>query len=392
MVCANPYHDGEPVIYFCVNCEEPICTRCKLTKHQSHETDDFSEAADRSTDNLKESKIKLDKKISYLSNKHRVAQDNLRAPQGKRKASSEHVRMRRNILVKRIRTIHGSVQRQIESSCTTVEKRLTRDAHSIQEELESYQHLRQTLHHALSADASQLDQIYADKSIREGSKRCLRKIRKSMPATTLRPGLHVFSENVSNEDISRALGTPVELSVEFTPRETMVLVFEGQSTPFATYVPRDAAFCPSDVCFWQENGQDRLLVADRQNDCVHVLSIHEDRVGFERYLAAGDSTLVRPTALKVDDRGRVWVGCENGSVLLCKAVEMGPQVDSDESDEDDNSEISLETLVSDGNHSDHSSLLEVENSSHGTYDSCSSSETTRQRRNAQRRADQRKKI
>ena len=79
---------------------------------------------------------------------------------------------------------------------------------------------------------------------------------------------------------------------------TVLLFHRDDSDPFTTYTPSDAGFMPADVCFWQDNGQTKLLVADPQNDCVHVVNIEDDGCRFERYLAAGSGDLVRPTVLE----------------------------------------------------------------------------------------------
>ena len=99
---------------------------------------------------------------------------------------------------------------------------------------------------------------------------------------------------------------------------TVLLFHRDDSDPFTTYIPSDAGFRPADVCFWQDNGQTKLLVADPQNDCVHVVNIEDDGCRFERYLAAGSGDLVRPTALNTDDDGNVWIGCGNGWILKCE--------------------------------------------------------------------------
>ena len=99
---------------------------------------------------------------------------------------------------------------------------------------------------------------------------------------------------------------------------TVLLFHRDDRDPFTTYTPSDAGFMPADVCFWQDNGRTKLLVADPQNDCVHVVNIEDNRCHFERYLAAGSGDLVRPTAFDTDDDGNVWIGCGNGWILKCE--------------------------------------------------------------------------
>ena len=133
----------------------------------------------------------------------------------------------------------------------------------------------------------------------------------------------------------------------------------GEEDPFTTYAPPDVTnFHPADVCFWSDDGEEKLLVADPQNDSVHVVKIEGDTCRFERYLAAGNGHLVGPTALDVDSRDRVWIGCGNGWVLRCEKRHEGSSVDRDvEAVESVRSEVS--TASRDG-------ILAVDNSSHST--------------------------
>ncbi|KAL8616986.1 hypothetical protein ACOMHN_041904 [Nucella lapillus] len=108
----------------------------------------------------------------------------------------------------------------------------------------------------------------------------------------------------------------------------------GQNQPFATYTPSVSHFHPADVCFWWEEGQRKLLVADANNDSVHVVRIEDSSCCFERYLAAGNGNIVCPTALCTDDLGNVWIGCRNGRILECKRLNEQADVSDEDSPEE----------------------------------------------------------
>ncbi|XP_076446905.1 uncharacterized protein LOC143284132 [Babylonia areolata] len=192
---------------------------------------------------------------------------------------------------------------------------------------------------------------------------------------------HTIPSAFDTSDSGRVIALVENHSFHLSPADTGIerrvcLYHNDHSSPFATYTPEDSSFYPSDVCFWRENDQEKLLVADRQNDCVHVVSILEDEVRFERYLAAGDSRLVRPTALNVDDQGRVLIGCENGSALRCETQETESQLSDNESDEISESGVSVLSAdsVSDTEGSELALGLTVENASRSTQSSSQSSE------------------
>ena len=126
---------------------------------------------------------------------------------------------------------------------------------------------------------------------------------------------------------------------------TVTLFQRGQSEPVATYSPPQSQlpFFPTDVCFWRagQGQEEKLLVADYANDCVHVVDVTHGQFRFERYLAAGYGNLVKPTAFNTDCRGRLWIGCGNGWVLKCETVKSfdeesdDDELDDKESDDDD---------------------------------------------------------
>ncbi|KAK7479993.1 hypothetical protein BaRGS_00028726 [Batillaria attramentaria] len=101
-----------------------------------------------------------------------------------------------------------------------------------------------------------------------------------------------------------------------------VRLYRGQCyEAVAKYAPPELPFHPTDVCFCQIDGAEKLVVADYMNDRLHVVRV--DAAGtcqFERYLAAGSGYLVKPTTLNTDVHGNLWIGCANGWVLQCKTV------------------------------------------------------------------------
>jgi hypothetical protein len=90
-----------------------------------------------------------------------------------------------------------------------------------------------------------------------------------------------------------------------------------------------------DVCFWRFHDESKLLIADLTTDSIHVVDTTDNRLRFERYLAHGSGHLVRPTALNVDDKGRVWIGCDNGWVLRCETITPQLGEEGEERIEDD---------------------------------------------------------
>lgn len=65
-----------------------------------------------------------------------------------------------------------------------------------------------------------------------------------------------------------------------------------------------------DLCFSIYEGKEMLRVADRQNDLVYVLDHRKDCDKVHRM------GITKPAALATDPKGRVWIACETGNVIV----------------------------------------------------------------------------
>lgn len=81
----------EPLAFFCVQCDKAVCMRCKLTKHENHETEDLTEAAERCKRRLSEAQSHLEKTVNCVQKSVSKAKSNVMASNRKRTAVKEHV-------------------------------------------------------------------------------------------------------------------------------------------------------------------------------------------------------------------------------------------------------------------------------------------------------------
>jgi hypothetical protein len=94
-----------------------------------------------------------------------------------------------------------------------------------------------------------------------------------------------------------------EVEIRKTKKRIVRLYKLDNKKCLATYTPPTKTFEPTDVCFWHFEDEDKLLIADWQNDAIHVVDTKDDDLKFERYLAPGSGHLFKPTALNVDEKG-----------------------------------------------------------------------------------------
>ncbi|KAK7093735.1 uncharacterized protein [Littorina saxatilis] len=106
-----------------------------------------------------------------------------------------------------------------------------------------------------------------------------------------------------------------------TPTRTRTPTLTHTTLAHSVPVPAELWFQPTDVCFYKLGGQEVLLVSDAARDAIHVLHVQEGKLRFLRYLAPGCPLLLQPSALNVDSKGRLWVACRGGSILVCTPLE-----------------------------------------------------------------------
>ncbi|PVD36449.1 hypothetical protein C0Q70_03433 [Pomacea canaliculata] len=86
-----PVHTKEHVLFYCAQCDQAICLRCKLTKHDGHVTEDLSEAASRSKQTIKQELHRLEDSIDHVTNKLECLKGNEKRAREKRNGISKQV-------------------------------------------------------------------------------------------------------------------------------------------------------------------------------------------------------------------------------------------------------------------------------------------------------------
>lgn len=142
--------------------------------------------------------------------------------------------------------------------------------------------------------------------------------------------------------ITRNPSTTGGTSATRFPRPS-VAIFRRQTTDrLALFQPNVRGFRPSDICFHTVDGREVLLVADEANNVIYIVDfssehVHDGRVEKRGELGAGCPWLTAPTAMAVDSRGVLWIGCRDGLLLSCVPTESlrtchQPEVTDDETE------------------------------------------------------------
>jgi hypothetical protein len=78
--------------FYCLRCDEVICTDCKLTRHEGHTTDDLKVAVERAKEQLKEERVRIDASVHEVREKITAVKERNKEIAKHRKAMGKCIR------------------------------------------------------------------------------------------------------------------------------------------------------------------------------------------------------------------------------------------------------------------------------------------------------------
>nr|KAG5696876.1 hypothetical protein BaRGS_035286 [Batillaria attramentaria] len=318
-------HIKQELDLYCVQCDLPICLKCKMTKHETHETEDLSDAAVRAMTQLSTDKSRLERCVGDVQKHVQLVTQEQQAVKDKHAALVANIRNRQATLKAAVDKYTDDALASLHNITTDITDTHKADLHCLQQNLQQLTKLQQRVQQAVDSGAGcKLVTVAREMRCGRGSEEAVQKLMTKQMTTVCRPILR-FSATLTRRQFraharlhSEQLFVVLEEAQTPDLQRTVRLYRRPQPGAIATYSPPVAPFQPSDVCFYTLGGHEVLLVADELNDAIHVVNVQDGRLSFARYLAPGCPLLVQPTALNTDTRGRLWVACRGGTILTCR--------------------------------------------------------------------------
>ncbi|KAK7479992.1 hypothetical protein BaRGS_00028725 [Batillaria attramentaria] len=317
-----PNHSMELLIFLCTECDQAICLRCRLTKHNNHNCEDLSEVAHRCKAELTEGQNRLEVTIRRLNEHLGQAKDNLRAAQHKRVSLKEQVQAQSNLLMARIARWREAVLKDVDTTSDALEEQLKQEVQNVQHELNSILPLQQRVQNALS-EACDTDIVDAEKELRVGAGREeeLVKAEDGMSTRTQRQGLYCDVSSVTDEDIKKFLGSLVTLDMpNVAVMETITQIYQFKREGLCNEVH---AICPldnGDVCVAlggiPPDYKGEMCGYLQEEDGMVHLSALDKRVTFKRF--NGDESFhstYHPCA------GQFYLASKSASMLVLRWID-----------------------------------------------------------------------
>nr|KAG5690072.1 hypothetical protein BaRGS_016380 [Batillaria attramentaria] len=360
-------HPKDDLDLFCVDCDLPVCLKCVMTKHKTHETQDRNEAAGRAMSQLYKDRERLQSCVGDVQKHVQLVTQEQQAVKDKHAALVANIRNRQATLKAAVDKYTDDALASLHNITTDITDTHKADLHCLQQNLQQLTKLQQRVQQAVDSGAGcELMTVAREMRCGRGSEEAVQKLTTKQTTTVCRPVLRFSAtHDVTLERMRDYIGNAAKMEMAVSAPEVTVMeqfrcredpdtdvyhvcpltdgkveqlfvVLEDAQAPdlqrtvrlyrrpkpraIATYSPPVAPFQPSDVCFYTLGGHEVLLVADELNDAIHVVNVQDGRLSFARYLAPGCPLLVQPTALNTDTRGRLWIACRGGKILTCKPI------------------------------------------------------------------------
>ncbi|XP_076470407.1 uncharacterized protein LOC143300541 [Babylonia areolata] len=221
----------EPLTFFCVTCDDAICLRCKLTKHEGHRCEDLVKSDERGR-RLARAKRELDDEMDVLEVKVSMSEDQLKQIQRKKAAVIQQIHARHDSLVSMANRWMSMALKDVEKSSEAMQTSVSCERDHLLTHLTTCRSHRKRVQEIVdnlsedSLDVAEAERVLRICTDRDGLRKRLRM--PSSETSILRPGLHCSVEVLQEDDVRRFIGIAAVLKVpDCGPaREALTLFYQ----------------------------------------------------------------------------------------------------------------------------------------------------------------------
>ena len=136
--------------FYCTRCNEALCINCKLTKHESHPTQDMEEAADHVKPELFKDKSRLGSAVMLMEKRTNEARKECQALQDKKATVKTVIRNRHATLVAMADKFRDQLLGSLDTATEEMEIDLTKSVRIMQNNLRELRKMYYRVDQALS--------------------------------------------------------------------------------------------------------------------------------------------------------------------------------------------------------------------------------------------------
>ncbi|XP_025080733.1 uncharacterized protein LOC112556181 [Pomacea canaliculata] len=206
-------HTQKRLVLYCTQCHQAICTRCKLTKHEGHVTEDLSDAVARCKQTIEHELGRLDTSIGILEKQKFCFEEHKTHLEEKKIALLNQIQVRHDAIVAMAGRYRDQAMRNLEEMSESLRKEFTAMTQLVTDEANFLLKLKERARRAVSSSCDmEVLEVEREMTRGEGSAEWLTELRAGRPTVTYFPGLHGDFTNDIENCVKMYIGWPVKLT------------------------------------------------------------------------------------------------------------------------------------------------------------------------------------
>ena len=217
---------GKLVEIYCTRCNEALCINCKLTKHESHPTQDMVEAADHVKPELFKDKSRLESAVILMEKRTNEARKECQALQDKKATVKTVIHNRHATLVAMADKFRDELLDSLDAATEKMEIDLIKSVSIMENNLRELRKLHYRVDRALSNEENYAELVTVADEMRRGRGSCenIQKLTSPNISMLQRPVLHFsITDDVVMNTTRNFLGEILKIKMKMAAPEVQVV-------------------------------------------------------------------------------------------------------------------------------------------------------------------------
>ncbi|KAK7474363.1 hypothetical protein BaRGS_00034411 [Batillaria attramentaria] len=218
-------HPKDDLDLFCVDCDLPVCLKCVMTKHKTHETQDLSEAADRAMSQLGKDRERLQSCVGDVQKHVQLVTQEQQAVKDKHAALVANIRNRQATLKAAVDKYTDDALASLHNITTDITDTHKADLHCLQQNLQQLTKLQQRVQQAVDSGAGcELVTVAREMRCGRGSEEAVQKLTTKQTTTVCRPVLRFSATlDATLEHTRDYMGSAAKMEMAVSAPEVTVM-------------------------------------------------------------------------------------------------------------------------------------------------------------------------
>ena len=217
---------GKTLELYCTQCNEALCINCKLTKHESHPTQDMVEAADHAMSELCKDRSRLESAVMLMVKRTNEVRTQRKALHDKKATVKTVILNRHATLVAMADKFRDELLGSLDAVTEKMEIDLTKSVSIMEKNLRELRKLYNRVDQALSDEENYAELVTVADEMRRGRGSCesVRNLTSPRISTLRRPVLHFsITDDVVMNTTRNFLGEVLKIKMKMAAPEVKVV-------------------------------------------------------------------------------------------------------------------------------------------------------------------------